>query len=357
MALARDLFDSEAFGAEWRRVVEVVPRHVLVPFFYRQDDSRKWRKISAGDPGFFDAVYSDTALTTQITDGVPTSSSSQPSLMFSMLDALDVRDGNRVLEIATGTGYNAALLSERLGSDHVYSVEVDQELTRDARNRLLSCGYEPVTVAGDGRKGLPEHAPYDRLIATCGFTSVPHSWIDQVRSGGIIVCPLGWGNAQLVVSEHGQAKGRFLPGGSCFMGVRPEGSDGRIPYPGDPTEVTTRETRVNYLDSENDGMMFVLSLVLPETAWAHETDTDGVRSGCRLWARDRSWARVEGGGGEVRQAGPRRLWDAVERAYGWWEGRGRPERERFGVTVTESGTRYWLDSPGNPVPDMTMVGG
>ncbi|MER7989572.1 methyltransferase domain-containing protein [Streptomyces noursei] len=321
-----------------------------MPSFYRQDGTGKWRQVSSEDPGYFPAVYADTALTTQVIDGMPTSSSSQPSLMFQMLDALDVQNGNRVLEIATGTGYNAALLSERLGSDQVYTVEVDRELVREARARLSSCGYEPVTATGDGRQGFTDGAPYDRLIATCGFASVPPAWIRQVRPGGIIVCPLGRGNARLVVGEDGRAEGRFLPGGSFFMGVRSEGSSGRIPYPGDPTEATTRETHINYLDIENDGMGFALSLVLPEIVWAHETSEEGVRTGCRLWACDGSWTRVQGR--TVRQAGPRRLWDAVERAYDWWNGRGCPERERFGVTATESGTRWWLDSPGIPVPDM-----
>ncbi|WP_257980796.1 methyltransferase domain-containing protein [Streptomyces sp. CB02959] len=350
MSLARSLLDSGDLSAEWRSAVEMVPRHVLVPFFYRQDGTGKWCQISSEDPGFFAAVYSDTALTTQVTDGIPTSSSSQPSLMLHMLDALDVQDGNRVLEIATGAGYNAALLSERLGSDRVYTVEVDRELVRDARDRLVNCGYNPVVVTGDGRKGLTEGAPYDRLIATCGFTSVPPAWIQQVRPGGIIVCPLGRGNARLVVGHDERAEGRFLPGGSYFMGVRSEGGNGRIPYPGDPAEVTMRQTHVDYLDVEDDGMWFALSLVLPEIAWAHETGADGARTGCRLWACDGSWARVQDR--EVRQAGPRPLWNAVERAYGWWNSRGRPERERFGVTATESSTRWWLDSPGTPVPDM-----
>lgn len=349
LAFARGLFGAGTFGEEWRRVVESVPRHVLVPFFYRQDVGRGWRRISATDPDYFEAVYSDSALTTQVIDGVPTSSSSQPSLMLGMLDALDVTDGSRVLEIATGTGYNAALLSERVGSRHVYSVEVDEELARDARNRLLNCGYEAVIAAGDGRKGLSECAPYDRLIATCGFTSVPYAWIQQVRPGGIIVCPLGSGNARLTVNDRGQAEGKFLPGGACFIGVRSQDGSATVPYPGTPETPAVQETRVNPSLTVPDGPQFMLSLVLPETVWANEKDPDGSWPGCRLWARDGSWAHIAGS--EVRQSGPRGLWDVVEGAYEWWEEHGRPERERFGVTVTEAGTRYWLDAQETPLPD------
>lgn len=352
MALARNLADSEGISHSWRTAVEAVPRHVLVPSFYRQENG-EWRKISANDPGFFETVYSDTALTTQITDGIPTSSSSQPSLMLHMLDALNVEDGNRVLEIATGTGYNAALLCDRLGSDQVWTVEVDRELTGAARTRLHSCGYRPVILTRDGREGCEEGGLYDRLIATCGFTAIPYPWIKQVRAGGIIVSPLGWGNAQLIVGEDGTAEGKFLPGGSCFMGVRSSGGNARIQYPGTPATPSMRETRMNASLAIQEVPQFMLSLVLPEMVWAHEMDANQDWAGCRLWARDGSWAHVEGE--RVRQSGPRGLWDAVERAYDWWGENGLPGRERFGLTAAEFGTRYWLDSPGNPVPEFGVT--
>jgi protein-L-isoaspartate O-methyltransferase len=90
---------------------------------------------------------------------VPVSSSTKPDLMLRMLETLDVRDGHRVLEIGTGTGYNAALLSHRVGDHNVYSVDVDAELVRLARERLAGAGYRPTLAAIDGEGGLPEHAP------------------------------------------------------------------------------------------------------------------------------------------------------------------------------------------------------
>ncbi|MGH3694552.1 MAG: methyltransferase domain-containing protein, partial [Pseudonocardiaceae bacterium] len=85
-----------------------------------------------------------------------------------MLQALAVEDGHRVLQVATGTGYTAALLCERLGSTQVTSIDVDPDLTAAARARLRRCGYLPTVITGDGRDGYPEHALYDRTIATFG---------------------------------------------------------------------------------------------------------------------------------------------------------------------------------------------
>src|SRR5262249_61868423 len=104
---------------------------------------------------------------------VPVSSSTAPGLMVRMLEALDVHDGHRVLEIGTGTGYNAALLAARLGDTQVFSVELRPDLTEAARQRLADTGYHPPLVTRDGGEGLAEHAPYDRIIATCAVPAVP----------------------------------------------------------------------------------------------------------------------------------------------------------------------------------------
>lgn len=103
----------------------------------------------------------------------PSSSCSQPSLVVAMLDALDVREGHRVLEIGTGTGagWNAALLSERVGdSGHVVSIEVDADT---AHGSLARAGYRPLVVTGDGAEGYQCDALYDRLICTASVRKIP----------------------------------------------------------------------------------------------------------------------------------------------------------------------------------------
>ncbi|GAB2967785.1 hypothetical protein GCM10023080_033110 [Streptomyces pseudoechinosporeus] len=140
-ALADDLEASgQLTDLAWRKVFETVPRHPYVPEFWTLTGEGQ-RRVTSADPDWLDLVYTDDALATQLTDGVATSSSTAPGLMLTMLQALDVADGHRVLEIATGTGYNAALLSERLGSHQVVSVEVDPVLARLADIDVFHHGH------------------------------------------------------------------------------------------------------------------------------------------------------------------------------------------------------------------------
>ncbi|WP_033328807.1 methyltransferase domain-containing protein [Streptomyces yerevanensis] len=354
-ALADDLEASgQLTDPAWRKVFETVPRHPYVPEFWTLTGQGQ-RRVTFADPDWLDLVYTDDALATQLTDGVATSSSTAPGLMLTMLQALDVADEHRVLEVATGTGYNAALLSERLSSHQVVSVEVDPVLARLAESRLRRSGYPPLVVAGDGRDGYPDRAPYDRLIATCGFSTVPAAWLEQVKPAGMIVCPLGWGTVRLVVAHDGRAEGRFLPTGSYFMAVRDTGTTGTPVHPGRPGAMSGRLTGLDLATvAEDDAFRFVLSLVAPGTASAAERGDDGRTTAVELWSADGSWARAEGE--TVRQAGPRLLWDAVEAAHELYVEHDRPGRERFGVTVTAEGQRIWLDTPSHPVPQVPVAG-
>ncbi|MEU6221916.1 methyltransferase domain-containing protein [Streptomyces sp. NPDC047022] len=332
----------------WRRVFETVPRHAFVPEFWTLTADGGPEHVTATAPDWLELVYADEALATQMTDGIATSSSTAPGLMLGMLQALDVDDGHRVLEVATGTGYNAGLLAERLGSHQVVTVEVDPALARLAGTRLRGCGYTPLVIAGDGRDGHPGRAPYDRLIATCGFTTIPAPWLEQVRPGGLIVCPLGWGTVRLVVDDD-RAEGHFLSTGSYFMTVRDAGTTGTAKHPGRPSVTTDRATTLELTAlADDEGFRFMLSLAVPDTAFASERGDDGQVTAVELWGADGAWARAEGG--TVRQAGPRMLWDAVEAAHEVYAEHGKPARDRFGVTVTAGGQLIWLDSPNKPIP-------
>lgn len=139
-----------------------------------------------------EGIYGDRVIVTaKDARGIPSSSSSQPSMMASMLERLDLRPGLRVLEIGAGTGYNAALLTKIVGAGgRVVSVELDPATARGARRSLASVKSTAKVVRGDGREGWPRGAPYDRIIVTASAPAVPRAWYDQLAEGGLLELPL-----------------------------------------------------------------------------------------------------------------------------------------------------------------------
>jgi len=186
-ALAGELAATAGIDPQWAAAFADIPRHVFVPRFYHPLSFPDALELVDGtDPNhrqrWLNEVYSDKSLVTQyaLTPGTPdlwqsTSSSTRPSLMARMLTLLDVHDGNRVLEIGTGTGYNSALLYHRLGSGNVASLDIDPELVDLARDRLATLGQHPTLAVGDGAAGFADDAPYDRIIATCAVQTDPRT--------------------------------------------------------------------------------------------------------------------------------------------------------------------------------------
>ena len=125
--------------------------------------------------------------------GAVVSTISQPTMIASMLEELAVERGNRVLEVGTASGYNAALLAELAGdTGHVVTIELEEDLAARAAAVLQSEGYgqEVTVVAGDGSAGYAPGAPYDRIIVTAGAPSVAPAWIEELREGGRLVVPI-----------------------------------------------------------------------------------------------------------------------------------------------------------------------
>lgn len=301
-ALVREIEASGAWRDDpaWREAFRAVPRHLFVPYYYLgvvggyerlwgedPDDRRRTRWLRG--------AYADAPLATRVRDGELVSSSSQPSLMAKMLVELDVREGDRVLEIGAGTGYNAALLAHRLGDDNVTTVDLDPEITESARRHLAAAGYHPAVVTGDGAAGCPERAPYDRIIATCTLSSVPREWLAQCRPGARILAPLATGLIALTVRDAEHAEGRFLHTPAYFVPLR--GGGARAP----------QEQHIGGLPRkalQNELFRFLLELTAGSLD-PHE-------------------------------------------ALALWQREGRPVRERFGITVSGAYEWAWLDDPEGP---------
>lgn len=131
---------------------------------------------------------------------------SQPFIAGLMTEVLDVKKNHRVLEIGTGSGYQAAILS-RL-AEEVYSIEIVPQLARSAAETLKKLDFRNVTVrAGDGYRGWPEKAPFDRIILTAAPPEIPQVLLDELKRGGTLVAPVGVGVQNLVV-VHKSADGK-----------------------------------------------------------------------------------------------------------------------------------------------------
>lgn len=144
-----------------------VPRHIFVPKDFR------------------DLAYQNTPLLIGHNQTI-----SQPFMVAYMTELLDIQPDHKVLEIGTGSGYQAAVLGELC--DHVYSIEIIESLGLKAKNLLQELGYAKIEVRiGDGYEGWPEKAPFDRIIVTCAPEDIPQPIIDQLSPGGLIVIPVG----------------------------------------------------------------------------------------------------------------------------------------------------------------------
>ncbi|MFG2605830.1 methyltransferase domain-containing protein [Streptomyces sp. NPDC048514] len=301
--LVREIDADGVWAAEpvWRDAFATVPRHLFVPYYYvsgRGGYERRWRESPAPEARerWVRGAYEDMPLATRLRDGELLSSSSQPSLMAQMLVALRVGEGDRILEVGAGTGYNAALLAHRLGDDDlVTTVDLEPEITESARQHLTAAGYQPVVVTGDGARGVPERAPFDRIIATCALPRVPRAWLAQCRPGARVLTPLATGLLALTVRDAEHAEGRFLSTPAYFVPLRGEGR-------AEPEDVSL--AGLPDRAREQDLFRFMLALVR--------------------------------GTLEPRAA------------YALWEREGEPARARYGVTVAGERAWAWLDDPEGP---------
>lgn len=346
---------SAVLSARLAEVFLNVPRHPFVPVFYRRDGDRftPWSSTAPDADAWLAQVYSDDSLITEVdgvhaedagpegVSGVPTSSSTAPSLMADMLDALDVRPGHRVMEIGTGTGYNAALLfrlTGGTGGGSVTTVDYSRRLTTTARTRLNALGLAPDVRCGDGVEGVPGGAPFDRVIATCSVRRIPTAWFHQCAPDGLMVVPIkgalaGGVIARLQKLPDGTAAGRIMHTPAAFM-----------PLVSGPEETTKIPQRMEgaHRDSNLSGSVlddwtfsFFAELHMSVTTVRdYHRGPEGGHVTVLFDPLDGSYARVADRGSDpgataVLTRGPRDLWAPIEKAHEHWLSLHRPRREWF----------------------------
>jgi protein-L-isoaspartate(D-aspartate) O-methyltransferase len=171
---ARDVKDTRVLAA-----MRKVPRHVFVP------------------DALVDSAYDDNPLPLILGQTI-----SQPYIVGYMTQAMELRGPERVLEIGTGSGYQAAVLAE-LASE-VYTIEILPELAAKAQSTLDALGYRNIRIrCGDGYVGWPDAAPFDRILVTAAPDHVPQPLVDQLKPGGKMIIPVGSMDQDLVLIEKG----------------------------------------------------------------------------------------------------------------------------------------------------------
>ncbi len=164
--LASEELDKDSLDSGLRSALLRVPRHLFVP-----------HQLAV-------AAYQDTPLPIGFDKTI-----SQPFIGALMLDLLKLAPGQRVLEVGTGLGWQAAVMSA-MGA-RVWSVEIVEEFAEGARLRLASEGHDVAIRVGDGSRGWPEHAPFERILVTAAAPAPPAALAAQLATGGLMVIPLG----------------------------------------------------------------------------------------------------------------------------------------------------------------------
>ncbi|RAY11789.1 hypothetical protein DPM19_27785 [Actinomadura craniellae] len=369
--LAERLWSSgDLRSPEWRRAVETVPRHLFVPEFFRRLSTPRgtmWEPVTpatVSEDERLRLAYQDETWVTQIDGGIHpgdvrepihagslTSSSTLPGLVVAMLEDLDVHTGSDVLEIGTGTGYSTALLCERLGAEHVVSVETDPGLAARAARNLHQAGYTPTLITGDGLAGCAAHAPYDRIIATCSVRSIPPAWIVQGRPGATVLTTLsGWlygsAYAKVEVNADETATGRFLPETYSFMMARsqqPPPTEIHETQPVDSARPRPATVPPDALDDPT--ALFIAQLAAPRAQhggrsmnsgpavdYYADQETGSVSAVTRH--DDDTWS--------VQETGPTPPWDLIETALTEWRNAGSPALEHFRIDITSHEQRVFV---------------
>jgi protein-L-isoaspartate(D-aspartate) O-methyltransferase len=342
------------------RAFSRVERHRFLRDFSRWDPKTSLPVLVPCDPSqpseeALAITYSNEAFGTRFVDGLPRSSSSQPSVMADMLEALALEPGMRVLEIGTGTGYNAAVLAEIVeGDGQVVTVDVDPAIVEEAERALRSAGYGSIRViARDGAEGVPEDAPFDRIIITVGCPDVSLRWTEQLADGGRIVVPLEHAGLHPLVAltKAGENLGGRFFAWSAFIPIR--GSlEQELPWSvtmhrRDEAEVVESPawegfgsgTPIPGWGIPRDVMDFFLFLALRDPrADALPPRPSAIADRWEVGLASPSGTAFAGSG-SIRATGDPAVYSALLTHHDAWRSSGRPAIEDWRLTLTPRGHR------------------
>lgn len=349
-------------GSRWWLPVMETPRHVLVPRYFIAG-AKGWMAVESGADrkAWSRAPYKDVTLVTRVgpvhadhadpgqtVTGHPTSSSTLPSLVLTMLRHGRHQDGARVLIVGTGTGYSTALACRLLGSRQVTTLDVDPYLGEAAAERLERIGHAPTVVTGDATGPLPGGAgAFDRIVSMVSVPRIPTSWLKALAPGGRLVTNLA-GTSLIITADKvpdGGAEGRVEPGGAAFMATRagpdyPSALDGLFTTARGEGEFVTRSSYPVIDVMASWEVWSMLSLTAPGIEHRTGVGDDGGSMAWMLHA-DGSWARAHTtrvtGVTTVHQGGPRRLYDLLDKIRWRWVRDGHIPLSGARVTVMPDG--------------------
>jgi protein-L-isoaspartate O-methyltransferase len=330
--LAETISHEVSLSDEWRSAFEHTPRHLFVADATLQeayaDESIVIKTINVG--GF----------------DWPSSSSTRPSLMAYMLMILRLEEGQSVLEIGTGSGYNAALLCHRLKDDTlVASVDLDAELVDTARSRLAARGWHPELKAVDGREIAFPGRTFDRIIVTAGARRIPAEWSQQLATDGLLVADFGGGSfprlVKLTKLPNGQLRGRLKSRPGWFMPLRPDAGHPRE-YPDHNPLPLNQDIAVemNLLAAPHDlaesaeGLAVAINYFLQPEMISNQLP-DGSR-GTSITYGDGSWVEITKEG--TTYGGPNPHIEELTQLTAAWREFGEPDTEDLHLTVDTDGT-------------------
>ncbi|HDS09971.1 MAG TPA: protein-L-isoaspartate O-methyltransferase [Firmicutes bacterium] len=174
---------------------KTVKRHLFTPSIFEMNKNI-WEELMVNydnpQTDILEKIYVDRPLVVALKEDDVLTTSSQPSVMAMMAEAANIVSGMRVLEVGTGSGYNAAVLAEITNNqDNIVTMEIDRQIFNFAKENLIRAGYKKILIINkDGGFSEPVHAPYDSIIVTCAATDISKRWIDQLKIQGTIVVPL-----------------------------------------------------------------------------------------------------------------------------------------------------------------------